>query len=147
MKNVVIYTDGSCLGNPGYGGWSAILIYKETLKTLSGFSKKITTNNRMELQAILKGLTYLKEPCSVTIYTDSNYCVNVINAHIKTKTISRDTTNIDIISKIIPYLNRHSVKFKIIRGHCGIQMNELADCLAKAQAEKARYRLFKGGEA
>ena len=74
MKNVEIYTDGACSGNPGVGGWCAILIYNGIEKVISGYSKS-TTNNRMELFAIIQGLAALKQPCNVTLYSDSAYAI------------------------------------------------------------------------
>ena len=78
MKEIVIYTDGACSGNPGPGGWGAILIYKNTHKEVSGGKKK-TTNNEMELTAVVKSLSLLKEPCNVKLYSDSSYVVNAVN--------------------------------------------------------------------
>ena len=78
MKSVEIYTDGACSGNPGVGGWCAILIYNGIEKTISGYNKS-TTNNRMELFAIIMGLAALKQPCNVTLYSDSAYAINAIN--------------------------------------------------------------------
>ena len=78
MKNVVIYTDGACSCNPGPGGWGAILMYKDVKKEISGF-EEITTNNKMELTAVIEALLLLKEPCKVQVYSDSAYVVNAFN--------------------------------------------------------------------
>ncbi|MCQ2564705.1 MAG: ribonuclease HI, partial [Clostridia bacterium] len=84
MKEVTIYTDGACSGNPGAGGWGAVLFYKKTKKEISGFDP-CTTNNQMELTAVIKALEMLKEPCKVTLYSDSAYVINAFNEEWLTK--------------------------------------------------------------
>ena len=78
MKNIILYTDGACSGNPGPGGWASILRYGDSIKELSG-GEKDTTNNRMELTGVIEGLKALKEPCAVELYSDSQYIVNALN--------------------------------------------------------------------
>ena len=78
MKNITLYTDGACSGNPGAGGWACVLLYGENKKFLSG-GEKLTTNNRMELSAVIQGLKALKEPCNVSVYSDSAYIINSFN--------------------------------------------------------------------
>lgn len=144
MKHdVQIYTDGSCLGNPGPGGWGAILRCNGTEKELSGgFSR--TTNNRMEILAVLEGLSALKEPCAVDLYTDSQYVRNAVEKRWLAnwqkngwKTASKQPVkNRDLWERLLPLLKHHSVTFHWVRGHSGHAENERCDILARSQAER-----------
>ncbi len=137
MKKVEIYTDGACSGNPGPGGYGTILKYGNKVKELSeGFTQ--TTNNRMELMAIIKGLEALKEPCEVTIYSDSRYIVDAINkgwlnswVNRRWKKANKETVkNIDLWKRLLKQLNRHKTRFIWIKGHNGQIENERCDQLA-----------------
>lgn len=137
MKQVEIYTDGACSGNPGKGGWGAVLVYNGKEKELSGGEKE-TTNNRMELTAVIEGLKALKEPCSVTLTTDSKYVCDAINqgwldSWIKNnwrKADKKPVLNIDLWQELLPLLDAHQVKFVWVKGHAGHKYNERCDELA-----------------
>ncbi len=131
MKKVTIYTDGACSGNPGPGGWGAVLIYGETEKDISGFEPE-TTNNRMELTAAIEALEGLKEPCEVDLYTDSSYVKDGITKWIhswKTKEYKK-VKNPDLWQKLDTAVARHKITWHWVRGHNGDPMNERADKLA-----------------
>lgn len=142
-SNVTIYTDGSCLGNPGPGGWCAILTEGARSKELFG-GYKLTTNNRMELLAVIEALTALKRPCRVELWTDSQYVRNAIekrwidswqrngwkNAE------KKPVKNQDLWQRLLPLLATHQVRFHWIRGHSGHRENERCDQLARAAAQK-----------
>ena len=142
MKQVSIYTDGACSGNPGPGGWGAILIYKENRRELSGGEAE-TTNNRMELTGVITALQTLKEPCEVTLYTDSQYIVNAINkkwlAGWKAKDWKRkdgELKNIDLWQELDRLLSVHSVTFTWVKGHAENELNNRCDALAVSQRDK-----------
>ena len=143
MKNVEIYTDGACSGNPGPGGWGAVLIYNGVEKQLSG-SEKETTNNRMELSAVITALKALKEPCNVTLTTDSKYVCDAINKGWLTswqknswkKADKKPVLNIDLWQELLPLLNKHRVEFIWVKGHNGHKYNEICDKLAVAEYQK-----------
>ncbi|MGM9526761.1 MAG: ribonuclease HI [Oscillospiraceae bacterium] len=142
MKQVSIYTDGACSGNPGPGGWGAILIYKENRRELSGGEAE-TTNNRMELTGVITALQTLKEPCEVTLYTDSQYIVNAINkkwlAGWKAKNWKRkdgELKNIDLWQELDRLLSVHSVTFNWVKGHAENELNNRCDALAVSQRDK-----------
>ena len=142
MKQVSIYTDGACSGNPGPGGWGAILIYKENRRELSGGAAE-TTNNRMELTGVITALQTLKEPCEVTLYTDSQYIVNAINkkwlAGWKAKNWKRkdgELKNIDLWQELDRLLSVHSVTFNWVKGHAENELNNRCDALAVSQRDK-----------
>lgn len=143
MKNVEIYTDGACSGNPGPGGWGAILIYNGVEKQLSG-SEKETTNNRMELSAVITALKALKEPCKVTLTTDSKYVCDAINKgwlnswqkNSWKKADKKPVLNIDLWQELLPLLDKHSVEFIWVKGHNGHKYNEICDKLAVAEYQK-----------
>lgn len=143
-KEVIIYTDGACSGNPGPGGYAAILIYNGIEKEIVGFEKD-TTNNKMEMMAVLKGLESLKEPCKVILYSDSAYVVNSItNGWVygwkKNNWIKSDKSkakNIDIWEKILNQLSIHEVEFKKVKGHSDNEYNNRCDKLAVEQRELA----------
>lgn len=143
MKEVQIYTDGACSGNPGPGGYCAILVYKDTEKCLSGAEKE-TTNNRMELSAVLEGLSALKEPCQVKIVSDSKYVVDAVEkgwlaswqAKGWKKADKKPVLNVDLWQKLLPELERHTVEFQWIRGHAGHPYNERCDRIAVERYQK-----------
>ena len=142
MKEVVIYTDGACSYNPGPGGWGCVLIYKGVEKQLSGFCEN-TTNNRMEMLAIIKALEQLKEPCKIDIYSDSAYVVNAflqnwIEDWIKKgwKTSNKkEVKNIDLWQKIIEFTNIHQIVWHKVKGHSDNEYNNLCDKLATTEVE------------
>lgn len=143
-KEVIIYTDGACSGNPGPGGYAAILIYNGIEKEIVGFEKD-TTNNKMEMMAVLKGLESLKEPCKVILYSDSAYVVNSItNRWVygwkKNNWIKSDKSkakNIEIWENILNQLSIHEVEFKKVKGHSDNEYNNRCDKLAVEQRELA----------
>jgi ribonuclease HI len=131
MKKVTIYTDGACSGNPGPGGWGAVLIYGDNEKDISGFEPE-TTNNRMELTAAIEALETLKTPCEVNLYTDSSYVKDGITKWIhswKTKQYKK-VKNPDLWQKLDAAASRHKLTWHWVRGHNGDVMNERADELA-----------------
>ena len=137
MKNVEIYTDGACSGNPGKGGWGAVLVYGNNEKEISGADSD-TTNNRMELTAVIEALKTLKFPCKVTLTTDSKYVCDAINKRwvyswqekgwkIADK---KPALNVDLWEKLLELLEIHNVEFIWVRGHNGHPYNERCDRLA-----------------
>ena len=140
---VSLYTDGACSGNPGPGGWGAILRYQGTEKELSGGAGD-TTNNRMELTAVIKGLETLKQPCQVAVYSDSRYIVDAINKgwldswiargwrKAASKGLGKPVLNQDLWQQLVALLKIHQVEFHWVRGHAGHPENERADRLAVA---------------
>ena len=136
-KTVYIYTDGACSGNPGVGGWAAILIYNEFRKEMSG-ADAMTTNNRMELTAVINGLKALKEPCRVILTTDSKYvCDAVTKGWAKSwqkrgwiKSDKKPALNSDLWQELLDLLKIHDVEFKWVKGHAGHPENERCDELA-----------------
>lgn len=140
-KHVEIFTDGSCLGNPGPGGYGAILVYKGHRKELSA-GYKLTTNNRMEMLATVKALESLSEPCKVTLTTDSQYVRQGITQWLKNwkknnwKTSSKQPVkNVDLWKQIDEQAARHEVEWKWVKGHSGHPENERCDDLARTAAE------------
>jgi ribonuclease HI len=142
LKRVTIYTDGACLGNPGPGGYGVILQYGDHRKELSG-GYRLTTNNRMELTAAIKGLAALKEPCQVQLISDSEYLVNAIEKgwarrwqangwHRQNKKMAE---NRDLWENILKLCDKHQVRFEWIRGHTGHSENERCDQLAVLAAQ------------
>ncbi len=137
VKRVTIFCDGSSLGNPGPGGYGVILRYGKREKELSG-GEPMTTNNRMELKAVIEGLKALKEPCDVTVYSDSSYVVKAINEWLD-GWIERDfkkVKNPDLWKEYIEAAKPHRVKAVWVRGHNGHPENERCDELARRSAEK-----------
>ncbi len=143
MKNVEIYTDGACSGNPGKGGWAAVLVYKGTEKEISGGEKE-TTNNRMELTAVIEALKCLKEPCNVTLTTDSKYVCDAINKRWVfswkkngwKKADKKPALNVDLWEQLLDILDKHNVEFVWVKGHNGHKYNERCDELAVGEYNK-----------
>ena len=145
MKQVEIYTDGACRGNPGPGGWAAILVYGRMEKELSG-GEECTTNNRMELSGVIAGLSALKEPCQVILYSDSKYVVDAVNLgwaagwqkkHWKKADGSR-AKNEDLWATLLALLEKHQVEMRWVKGHNGHDYNERCDALATGFADSFR---------
>lgn len=138
MKTVTIYTDGACSGNPGPGGYGAVLLYGGARKELSG-GYRMTTNNRMEILAVIKGLEALKEPCRVLLYSDSKYVVDAIekgwvakwrqNGWMRNK--KERALNADLWEQMIVLLEKHQVSFHWVKGHADNPENERCDELAR----------------
>ena len=130
MKNVDIYTDGACSGNPGKGGWGAVLVYGNTEKEISGGNSD-TTNNRMELTAVIEALKMLKMPCNVTLTTDSKYVCDAINQQWVyswkkngwKKADKKPALNVDLWEELLPLLEIHNVTFNWVKGHNGHPYN------------------------
>ncbi len=146
MKKVYIFTDGACSGNPGPGGWGTILRFGEHEKELSGGEAE-TTNNRMELTAVIEGLKALKEPCDVDLTTDSQYVCNGINKGWaekwqKNNWIKSDKTkakNPELWEDLLTLVKKHKVRFIWVHGHAGHPENERCDALAVAESKKAAF--------
>ncbi len=142
-KKVDIYTDGSCSGNPGPGGWGAVLRYKGVQKELSG-GEESTTNNRMELTAAIKALSALKEPCEVSLYTDSKYLSDAFNngwiyAWAKNgwkKSDKKQVLNTDLWQELYALMKEHDVTLVWVKGHAENEYNNLCDALAVKETKK-----------
>lgn len=145
MKEVNIYTDGACKGNPGAGGWCAILECGGREKELSG-GDALTTNNRMELIAAIEGLKALNQPCRVVLYSDSQYLVNAINKGWLEGWINKGwkkadkspVLNDDLWKELAALLEKHTVEFVWVRGHDGHKYNERCDAIASSYAESLK---------
>ena len=145
MKTVTIYTDGACSGNPGPGGWGAILEWQGHEKDLSGGEAQ-TTNNRMELTAVLTALSLLKEPCIVELYSDSKYVVDAIDKGWLygwqkkgwIKADKKPVLNVDLWQRLLPELKRHDVHLHWVKGHAENEKNNRCDQLAVAESKKFR---------
>ena len=140
-KSVTVYSDGSCLGNPGPGGWAAVLLYQGHRREISGgFS--LTTNNRMEMMALIKALQSLKHPCHVEAHTDSLYLHHAfskgwLKSWLKNgwrTAAKKPVKNKDLWLELIPLMERHEVRFHWVKGHSGDPENERCDQLAKQAA-------------
>ena len=136
MKTITIYTDGACSGNPGPGGWGAILEWQGHQKELSGGEAQ-TTNNRMELTAVLTALAILKEPCIVELYSDSKYVVDAIEKG-WIKADKKPVLNVDLWQQLLPLLARHDVRLHWVKGHAENEKNNRCDQLAVAESKKFR---------
>ncbi len=141
MKDVYIYTDGACRGNPGAGGWGTVLVYGPYERELSGGESE-TTNNRMELTAVIRGLEALKEPCHVTLTSDSKYVVDAFNEgwiyawrEKNWKRGKEEVKNPDLWARLYELTRLHKVDFVWIKGHNGHPYNERCDALATAFAD------------
>ncbi|MBQ7937345.1 MAG: ribonuclease HI [Oscillospiraceae bacterium] len=145
MKEVTIFTDGACSGNPGPGGWGTILRYGEIEKELSGGEAE-TTNNRMELTAVIKGLEALNQPCKVTVVTDSKYVSDAVTlgwakgwrAKGWKRSGGEKALNPDLWEKLLDLLEKHEVKFQWIKGHAGHPENERCDAMAVARWQELK---------
>lgn len=143
MPRIEIFTDGACSGNPGAGGWGAILRYKDTEKELSG-GEADTTNNRMELQAVIEALKALKTPCTITLYTDSRYVMDGINQWLpnwkknnwKTANKKSAVKNIDLWQQLDELVCKHEIIWRWVKGHAGHPENERVDKLARDESQK-----------
>ncbi|QCT93722.1 ribonuclease HI [Caminibacter mediatlanticus TB-2] len=135
MKRIEIYTDGSSLGNPGPGGWCAILRYKGKEKIISG-GEEYTTNNRMELKAVIESLKILKEPCEIDLYADSIYVLKGINEWLSNwvRKNFKNVKNEDLWKEFLQYSKYHKIKVNWIKGHSGHIENERCDKIAKDEA-------------
>ncbi len=141
MKKLFLYSDGACSGNPGPGGYGVILKYGDHAKELSGGFRS-TTNNRMELAAVIKGLESLKEPCEVTVVSDSRYIVDAMEKGwarkwraLGWKRNKKDSAlNPDLWAKLLDLCDKHAVRFQWVNGHAGHPENERCDRLAVAAA-------------
>ncbi|MBQ1309573.1 MAG: ribonuclease HI [Ruminococcus sp.] len=143
MKHVDLFTDGACSGNPGPGGWGAILRYNGVEKELSG-GEANTTNNRMELSAVIFGLKALKEPCAVTLYSDSQYVCNALklgwakkwraNGWMRNK--KDPALNPELWGELLDLVEKHQVEIIWVKGHAGHPENERCDRLAVAAAKQ-----------
>ena len=143
MKTVTIYTDGACSGNPGPGGWGAILEYNGTEKEISGGAAE-TTNNRMELTAVIEALALLKEPCAVELYSDSKYVIDALEKGWVygwkkkgwVKADKKPAQNVDLWERLLPLTARHQLRYHWVKGHAENEKNERCDRLAVAESKK-----------
>lgn len=143
MKQIEIYTDGACSGNPGPGGWGAVLVYNGKEKELSG-SEKNTTNNRMELTAVIMALNALNQPCEVKLTTDSKYVCDAVNKgwvyswrkNGWRKSDKKPALNVDLWEELLSLLEKHEVQFIWVKGHNGHKYNEICDTLAVNEYQK-----------
>jgi ribonuclease HI len=137
MKKVIIYTDGACSGNPGKGGWGAVLMYGQHKKEINGYEAE-TTNNRMELKAAIEALKIIKENCEIDIYTDSQYVREGITNWVNKWLINgwknadkKPVKNSDLWQELVHLTSNHLVHWHWVKGHSGNEYNELADTLAR----------------
>ncbi|MDL2324858.1 ribonuclease HI [Ruminococcaceae bacterium OttesenSCG-928-A16] len=143
MKHVDIFTDGACSGNPGPGGWGAILRYKGTEKELAG-GEADTTNNRMEMTAVIRALEQLKEPCEITLTSDSKYVLDALQKGWAAgwqkrgwiKSDRKPALNADLWEQMLALVAPHKITYNWIKGHAGHPENERCDALAVEQAQK-----------
>ena len=148
MKQVIIYTDGACSGNPGPGGWGAILMYKDKKLEISGYEAR-TTNNRMELMAPIQALARLKEPCEVKVYSDSAYLVNAFrkgwldNGQQKNwlKSDKKPVENQDLWKEILKYAGVHRIEWIKVKGHADNPYNNRCDELATGEIKQHRVQI------
>ncbi len=147
LKHVDIYTDGSCRGNPGVGGWGAVLVYRGHEKELCG-GEQMTTNNRMELTAVIAALEALREPCEVTLTSDSKYVIDALERgwaeHWRSrgwkKADNSPALNADLWERLLGLMSRHRVRLVWVKGHAGHPYNERCDRLATAYADSLRQQ-------
>lgn len=150
MKNITIYTDGSCLGNPGNGGWGTIIVDNGKEVALSG-GEANTTNNRMELTAVINGLKYLEKPSIVKLYSDSKYICDAVNkgwvyawkSKNWKKADGKPALNVDLWEVILELIAKHDVVFIWVKGHNGNKYNEKCDKLATDEAAKVNPKKSK----
>ncbi len=151
QKKVTLFTDGACLGNPGPGGYGVVLLYGEHRKELSG-GYRLTTNNRMEILAAIKGLEALKVSCAVTLYSDSQYLVNAINkgwakrwrANGWKRNSREKALNPDLWERLLNLCSLHEVTFVWVRGHANNTENERCDVLSKEAAGRTNLEADRG---
>jgi len=150
---VVIYTDGACSGNPGPGGYGVVMLYGDRRLELSeGY--RTTTNNRMELLAVIVALENLKRPCQVTLYSDAQYVVKAINEGWLDRWIQRGwrksnkkpVENVDLWKRLLPLLEKHQVTFNWLKGHANVQENERCDQLAVEASTRCDLKIDKAFE-
>lgn len=143
MKTVDIYTDGACSGNPGIGGYCAILVYNNVEKIISGYEKN-TTNNKMELLSVIKGLECLKEKCIVNVYSDSQYVVDAFNkgwifnwhANGWRTSDKKEVKNIDLWKYLLKFSEQHVVNYIKVKGHSDNEFNNRCDKIAVSEYKK-----------
>ncbi|MFN4113903.1 MAG: ribonuclease HI [Sphingomonadaceae bacterium] len=142
MKKVDLFTDGACKGNPGPGGWAALLRMGRHEKELVG-GEVLTTNNRMEMSAVIKGLSALIEPCAVTVHTDSRYVIDGMTKWIDgwkkrgwVNASKQPVKNADLWHELIEAANRHSIRWEWVKGHSGHPENDRVDQLASDEADR-----------
>ena len=147
MKKVKLYTDGACSGNPGQGGWGAVIIYKDSIRKISGYSPE-TTNNIMELTAVIEGIGMLKERCEIDVYTDSKYIVDAVNGWLANwirngwiTSAKKPVKNVSYWKSIIELSEKHNIKWHWVKGHDGNTYNEECDRMAREEIVRNR----KGG--
>ena len=145
MRQVILYTDGACSGNPGPGGWGAVLRYGRHEREMSGGEHE-TTNNRMELMAVIMGLEALKEPCAVELYSDSRYVIDALSkgwakswrARGWVKSDKKPALNPDLWEQLLDLSMEHDVTFVWVKGHAGHPQNERCDKLATSYIEQLK---------
>ena len=138
-KKVTIYTDGACSGNPGPGGWGVVLMYRQNRKELNG-GESYTTNNRMEITAVIKGLEALREPCDVDVYTDSAYVCNAFQNQWLDRWLingwktsqKKDVENRDLWEQLLNLTHTHNMSIHKVKGHADNEFNNRCDELARA---------------
>ena len=143
MKTVTLYTDGACSGNPGPGGWGAILEYAGRELELSG-GEENTTNNRMELTAVIEGLKRLKEPCTVELYSDSKYVIDALQKGWAwswrkrgwIKSDKKPALNPDLWERLLELTDRHEMRYHWVKGHAENEKNNRCDQMAVAESKK-----------
>lgn len=142
MKKVELHTDGSCLGNPGRGGYGAILLFGKHKKIIKGRVKH-ATNNQMELMAVIKGLEAIKEPCEIELFSDSKYVLDGLELWMTNwkkngwKTSKGPVKNKELWMELDEMQHKHKIHFNWVKGHNGDPLNEEVDDIARAEAEKA----------
>ena len=152
MKTVTLYTDGACSGNPGPGGWGAILEFNGVKKELSG-GEPSTTNNRMELTAVIRGLEALKEPCRVELYSDSKYVIDGLSKGWAegwkkrgwVKSDKKPALNPDLWERLLELTHIHSLSYHWVKGHANNPKNNRCDKLAVAESQRAYNSLKRAG--
>ncbi len=148
MKKVIIYTDGACSGNPGPGGWGAILMYRDKKLEISGYEAH-TTNNRMELTAPIHALSRLKEPCEVSVYSDSAYLINAFQKHWLdswqrhnwVKSDKKPVENVDLWQALLKYDAVHRIEWIKVKGHADNPYNNRCDALATGEIKQHNIKL------
>lgn len=140
-KLVEVYTDGSCLGNPGVGGWACVMVYNGIEKVYSG-NDPYATNNKMELTAVIQALSHMIEPCNIVITTDSRYVTDAINRKwlmnwVRNKTLN-SRPNAELWKQLIRLMEPHKIEFVWVKGHAGHRYNEICDRVAVERAKELK---------